>query len=120
MNAASLETFCERLRGCIRRNSIDPQDMWSFDEKGFMMGCGGKKNELVISRVRVMTLRRMQQGNREWATLIESVSATGIRLPAFYIYTGLHTRRDGTTVRPSLPKRSLRIRTTAGRRTMWD
>jgi len=30
----------------------------------------------------------MQQGNREWMTLIECVSAVGIRLPAFYIYAG--------------------------------
>ena len=27
-------------------------------------------------------------GNREWETLIECVSATGNRLPAFYIYAG--------------------------------
>ena len=47
------ETFFERLQDCIRRNSIDPQDMWNFDEKGFMMGRSGRKNELVISRVRV-------------------------------------------------------------------
>jgi hypothetical protein len=75
-----------------------------------MMGRGGKRNELVISRVRVKTPRRMQQGNREWVTLIECVSATGIRLPAFYIYAGAAHLRDGTAVSPSLLKRSLRMR----------
>ena len=74
--------------------------MWNFDKKGFMMGCGGKKDELVISRVRVKTSRRAQQGNREWVTLIECVSITGKQLPAFYIYTGAahyagwHQNRD--------------------------
>jgi hypothetical protein len=33
MNAASLETFFERLQDCISRNSIDPEDMWNFDER---------------------------------------------------------------------------------------
>jgi hypothetical protein len=90
MNAASLETFFERLQleDCISRNSIDPEDMCNFDEMGFMMGRGGKKNELVISRVRVKTPQRMEQGNREWVTLIECVSAAGIRLLAFCIYAG--------------------------------
>ena len=65
-----------------------------------MMGCGGKKDELVISRVRVKTPRRAQQGNREWVALIECVSATGKQLPAFYIYAGAahyagwHQNRD--------------------------
>jgi hypothetical protein len=109
MNAASLETFFEHLQDCISHNSIDPEDMWNFDEKGFMMGRGGKKNELVISRVRMKMPRRMQQGNREWVTLIECVSATGIRLPAFYIYAGVAHSRDGTAVSLSLLKRSLRM-----------
>jgi hypothetical protein len=59
MNAASLETFFERLQDCISRNCID---IWNFDDKGFMMGRGGKKNELVISTVRVKMPRRMQPG----------------------------------------------------------
>jgi hypothetical protein len=54
VNAKSLDEYFERLSECIARNHIDPGDMWNFDEKGFMMGGrGGKKNELVSSRVRV-------------------------------------------------------------------
>jgi hypothetical protein len=100
MNVASLDTFFERLQDCISRNSIDPSDMWNYDEKGFMTGLGEKKNELVISRVRVKTPQQMQQGNQEWVTLIECVSAMGIRLPAFYIYAeaahykGLHSNES--------------------------
>ena len=51
-------------------------------------GRGEKKNELVIARVRVKSPRRAQDGNREWVALIECVSATGNRLPEFYIYAG--------------------------------
>lgn len=38
-----------------------------------MMGDGGAKDELVISRVRVKALQRAQDGNREWVMLIECV-----------------------------------------------
>ena len=64
-------TYFGDLEDSIRRNEILPDDMWNFDKKGFIMGRGGKKNKLVISRVRVKTPRRAQQGNREWVILIE-------------------------------------------------
>jgi hypothetical protein len=83
---------------------------------------GGKKNELVISRVRVKTPRRMQQGNREWVALIECVSAVGIQLPAFYIYAGAaHYKgwHHSEAIDPETGGFFLRIQTTAGRRTMW-
>ena len=54
-NQESLELFFKRPYEVIYRNHIAPDDMWNFDEKGFMMGCGGKKNELVISRVCIKT-----------------------------------------------------------------
>ena len=53
LNKESLKTYFDNLERCISRNKILPEDMWNFDEKGFRMGLGGKKNELVIARVRV-------------------------------------------------------------------
>ena len=50
-NQESLELFFKCLYEVIHRNYIAPDNMWNFDEKGFMMGHGGKKDELVISRV---------------------------------------------------------------------
>ena len=47
--------------------------MWNFDEKGFLMGQGGKKNELVIARVWAKSPRQAQEGNWEWVALIECV-----------------------------------------------
>ena len=52
------------------------------------MGRGSKGNELVIARVRVKSPRRMQDGGWEWVTIIETVSATGMRIPGYYIYAG--------------------------------
>ena len=88
-NPEKLDDFFKGLSDCITSEKIDPEDIWNFDEKGFQMGKGGGANELVISRVRVKTPgKRMQQGNREWVILIETVSAVGKVLPAFYIYAG--------------------------------
>ena len=88
MNQEGLELFFKRFDEATHRNHTKPDDMWEFGEKGFMMGRGGEKNELVISNIRVKPLRRAQDGNREWVTLIECVSDTGKRLPAFYTYAG--------------------------------
>ena len=87
MYVGILEAFFERLQDCSDRN-IGLRNMWNFEEMRSIVGRGGggKKNELVISRVRVETPRRMQQGIRGWVTLVECVSAVGIRLPGFYIY----------------------------------
>ena len=68
INKESLKTCFDNLERCISRNKILPENMWNFDEKGFRMGQGEKKNELVIARVRVESPRRAQDGNREWVT----------------------------------------------------
>ena len=39
-NQESLQLFFKRLYMVIHRNHIGPDDMWNFDEKGFMMGLG--------------------------------------------------------------------------------
>ena len=67
INKESLKTYFDNLERCIS-HKILPEDMWNFDEKGFRMGQGGEKNELVIARVRVKSPRRAQDGNREWVT----------------------------------------------------
>ena len=53
-NQESLELFFKCLYEVIHRNHIAHDDMWNFDEKGSMMGRGGK-NGLVISRVCIKT-----------------------------------------------------------------
>jgi hypothetical protein len=70
----------KRLYDVIHRYHIDPEDFWNFDEKRFMMGQGGKQNELIITRVDVKqprSARRIKEGTREWVTLIECCSAGG-------------------------------------------
>ena len=66
---------------------ICDEDVYNFDEAGFMMG--KITTQLVITgaerRGRPKTL---QPGNREWVTLIAAISAAGWSVPLFLIFAG--------------------------------
>ena len=64
-------------------------DTYNFDESGFMMG--------VISTGAVVTgaerrgrPKTVQQGDREWTTVIQGVNAKGWAIPPFIIFSGKH------------------------------
>jgi hypothetical protein len=64
-------------------------DIYNFDEAGFMMG--------VISTRAVVTRsdrqgrpKIVQQGNREWTTTIQGINAMGWAIPPFIIFQGKH------------------------------
>lgn len=66
---------------------IDDTDLYNFDETGFMMGiiC----SNMVVTRTdRRGKPKKIQPGNREWATAIECVSADGFVLPPFLLVQG--------------------------------
>ena len=65
------------------------EDTYNFDESGFMMG--------VISTGAVVTgserrgrPKTVQQGDREWASIIASINAIGWAIPPFVIFQGKH------------------------------
>jgi hypothetical protein len=63
------------------------QDIYNFDETGFMMGVAAT-SKVVTSSERVGRAIVVQPGNREWVTVIECVNALGWSLPAFVILAG--------------------------------
>jgi hypothetical protein len=63
------------------------QDIYNFDETGFMMGVAAT-SKVVTSSERVGRAVVVQPGNREWVTVIECVNALGWSLPAFVILAG--------------------------------
>ena len=60
-------------------------DTWNMDETGFRIGVG--KNQMVVTRRRRVTYLGLPT-NRESATAIEAISATGAYTPAFLVLTG--------------------------------
>ena len=77
----------ELVRNTIAKYGICDEDIYNFDETGFMMG--------IISTAMVVTssdgctnARRMQPGNRKWATVIPGVNSQGWTVPPFVIVAG--------------------------------
>jgi hypothetical protein len=68
---------------------IQDCDFYNFDETGFMMGviC----SSMVVTRAdRQGRRKKVQPGNREWATAIECVASDGFVLPPFLIVQGVN------------------------------
>jgi hypothetical protein len=66
---------------------ICDDDVWNFDEAGFMMG--KITTQLVVTGLeRRGRPKALQPGNREWATLIAAINAAGWAIPPFLILTG--------------------------------
>ena len=59
-------------------------DLYNFDETGFMMGIIFPGMVVTTSEGRTKA-KLTQPGNREWSTVIQGISATGWAIPPFII-----------------------------------
>jgi hypothetical protein len=66
---------------------IGDQDVFNFDETGFMMGVAST-SKVVTSSDTIGRATVVQPGNREWVTTIECVNASGWCIPPFVILSG--------------------------------
>jgi hypothetical protein len=66
---------------------IIDKDMYNFDESGFLMG--KILSQLVVTGSEKPGKRKkLQPGDREWATLVQGVGSTGKVIPLFLILAG--------------------------------
>jgi hypothetical protein len=75
--------FFDMLELKIAEKNIQPEQTYNMDEKGFMIGRIGRQKR-VFSRTSWGNKRfrqALEDGNREWVTLIACVSASGVALP---------------------------------------
>ena len=89
--------FCEDLnvyrkwfqlvRDTIGKHGIAAEDIYNFDETGFMMGMI-TTHMVVTSAERRGRPRQAQQGDREWATVIQAVNSQGWAIPPFIVLAG--------------------------------
>ena len=69
----------QNVHKAIHEHGIHEDDIWNFDETGFAMGlCSTAKVITAIERCE--RPRRVIQGNREWVTIIETVSSKGVHI----------------------------------------
>ncbi|KAH6067986.1 hypothetical protein HBI65_251270 [Parastagonospora nodorum] len=71
------------------KHGILDDDMYNFDESGFMMG-QISTGAVVTASERRGRPKTVQQSNREWTTVIQGVNATGWAIPPFIIFKGRH------------------------------
>ncbi|KAI1675984.1 DDE superfamily endonuclease [Pyrenophora tritici-repentis] len=68
---------------------IVDDDTYNFDETGFMMGQIAP-GAVVTASERRGRPKTIQPGNREWATVIQGINATGWTIPPFIILKARH------------------------------
>ena len=82
-----IQEWFNRVRQVIIQYGIALEDIYNFDETGFAMGLTATAK--VITRSEYYGKRAsLQPGNREWVTVIESVSASGRVLSPYIIFKG--------------------------------
>ncbi|KAL1952664.1 hypothetical protein VTO42DRAFT_4565 [Malbranchea cinnamomea] len=93
-----IREWFQLVQNTIEKYGILPEDIYNFDEVGFLMG--------IIATTRVVTdseknLRPnlIQPENRELATVIQGVNASGWYLPPMFIVKGKNHRLPGIRLR---------------------
>ena len=81
------QAWFDLVRNTITKYGIEEADIYNFDETGFAMGVISSEM-VVISSERHQKGRKAQQGNKQWATLIECICADGSNIPPFVIVAG--------------------------------
>jgi hypothetical protein len=75
------------IENTIAKYGIRSDDIWNFDETGFMMGMI-ETGMVVTSSERQGIPKKVQPGNREWITAIQAINAEGQSIPPFIIGSG--------------------------------
>ncbi|KAM5529722.1 transposase [Fusarium oxysporum f. sp. phaseoli] len=75
------------VQNTIAKYGIRSDDIWNFDETGFMMGMISS-GVVVTGSERRGRPKSVQPGNREWVTAIQAINAEGRAIDPFIVVTG--------------------------------
>ena len=75
------------VRNVVAKYGICDEDIYNFDETGFLMGMIST-TKVVTSSERRTRPRKKQPGNREWVTVIQGVGADGYVIPPYMVVKG--------------------------------
>ncbi|KAF6514198.1 hypothetical protein HZS61_006454 [Fusarium oxysporum f. sp. conglutinans] len=79
--------FFPLVANVIAKYGIRPDEIYNFDETGFMMGVIAS-GMVVTGAERRGRPKVVQPGNREWITVIQAINAEGQAIPPFIIGAG--------------------------------
>jgi hypothetical protein len=82
--------YFQLLHGKIEEYDVEQCDTYNMDEKGFFVGITARSKRVFSKAIWQAKLRTaaIQDGNREWITLVACVCADGSSLPPTLIYEG--------------------------------
>jgi transposase len=82
--------YFELLHGKMLEYEVEPRNTYNMDEKGFFVGITTRSKRVFSRSVWQAKLRTaaIQDGNREWITLLACICGDGEALPPALIYEG--------------------------------
>ncbi|TVY75234.1 hypothetical protein Focb16_v005541 [Fusarium oxysporum f. sp. cubense] len=83
----TIRNWFRLVENIIAKYGIYADDIWNFDETGFMMG-KIEPGIVITSSERRGNPKSVQPGNREWATVIQAINAEGQAIDPFIVVTG--------------------------------
>jgi hypothetical protein len=84
-----ISSWFELVEQTKAKCGICDEDVYNFDEAGFIMG--KIMTQLVVTgSERRGAPKAIQPGNREWTTVIQGINAAGWAIPPFIIFAGQH------------------------------
>ncbi|RKK73423.1 hypothetical protein BFJ69_g9269 [Fusarium oxysporum] len=75
------------VENTIAKYGIRSDDIWNFDETGFMMGVISS-GIVITSSERRGNPKSVQPGNREWVTAIQAINAEGRAIDPYMVVAG--------------------------------
>lgn len=89
-----VQHFFNNLEAEIKEHDIKAQNIYNFDEKGFLIGIGKRARVIATAAEQPNKNKRRQDGNRESVTIIVAISADGSHFSPTIIYKGLPHQED--------------------------
>jgi hypothetical protein len=82
------KVYSKQLGSKIDFYEVEPEHTYNMDEKGFMIGAVGRQKKIFSKRLfkKKQFKQMLQDGNREWISLLACVCADGTALPPALIY----------------------------------
>lgn len=79
--------YFDLLHSKMDEHDVEPGNTYNMDEKGFFVGIS-KRGKRIFTKASMGPKTAVQDGNREWVTLLACVCASGEALPPALIYQG--------------------------------
>jgi hypothetical protein len=81
-------SYFDLLHSKMVEHDVEPRFTYNMDEKGFMIGVEGRSKRVFSKKVWVKggCKAALQDGNREWITVLPTICADGTSLPTGIIY----------------------------------